>query len=418
MKFTIRPLFDANNGRKISSLRVNCGELSNKVKKLLQGGAEVDIQLPNPFLLVLDIGRGQFREELELPMPLSGDRGKGRISRNSYWMDYTAPVAELNTLTKRPDMVFPLGLTSTGITLDNLHYISPDVLPILDIEINKNVSWLVFHTTPKSTMSGSEYAEFEKTDIMSQSARVRFKHSLSDIIWHCTGFQDSRKSMVFSITKSIYLLVTAVRMDISNQTFFLDAAVVPFADEIPTRNSQSRRDIIAITGSDSALKVWRHVLPAFAERCREWKHKSTCEYQTHGKVPLSTGPGERFMCDCGLGVFPTHYFRNLKGWQDIAKSATRVAIPICFASPINQDSRIGIGPTSVADRFAGLTVNDIEVIKGTCFTCGAESKSDGKALMKCAACKVAEYCSAECQKADWKAHKGICKQLEELNGQV
>jgi splicing suppressor protein 51 len=32
-------------------------------------------------------------------------------------------------------------------------------------------------------------------------------------------------------------------------------------------------------------------------------------------------------------------------------------------------------------------------------------------LKKCAKCKTADYCSRECQKADWKAHKKVCSQL-------
>ena len=42
-----------------------------------------------------------------------------------------------------------------------------------------------------------------------------------------------------------------------------------------------------------------------------------------------------------------------------------------------------------------------------CFQCG-DTKSDTD-VKKCSRCKVAIYCSAECQKADWKRHKnGEC----------
>jgi hypothetical protein len=33
---------------------------------------------------------------------------------------------------------------------------------------------------------------------------------------------------------------------------------------------------------------------------------------------------------------------------------------------------------------------------------------DGTLLMKCKECKVAYYCSKECQVADWKSHKKMC----------
>lgn len=44
-----------------------------------------------------------------------------------------------------------------------------------------------------------------------------------------------------------------------------------------------------------------------------------------------------------------------------------------------------------------------------CEGCGKGEREDGKALLQCAKCKNARYCSAGCQKAEWKKHKKECK---------
>jgi hypothetical protein len=47
-----------------------------------------------------------------------------------------------------------------------------------------------------------------------------------------------------------------------------------------------------------------------------------------------------------------------------------------------------------------------------CATCNATSRSDGKALMRCSACRGVSYCSGACQKQDWGRHKGACRRVE------
>lgn len=46
-----------------------------------------------------------------------------------------------------------------------------------------------------------------------------------------------------------------------------------------------------------------------------------------------------------------------------------------------------------------------------CHVCKEIAKS------KCSACKVVWYCSPECQKGDWKAHKPLCNVDEFLHAQ-
>lgn len=44
-----------------------------------------------------------------------------------------------------------------------------------------------------------------------------------------------------------------------------------------------------------------------------------------------------------------------------------------------------------------------------CAICSKQKTLEGKPLFKCAACHAADYCSKNCQKADWKHHKVACK---------
>ncbi|KAK1967399.1 hypothetical protein LY78DRAFT_746483 [Colletotrichum sublineola] len=50
--------------------------------------------------------------------------------------------------------------------------------------------------------------------------------------------------------------------------------------------------------------------------------------------------------------------------------------------------------------------------RGRCAGCGKGEGTDGGALKSCTACGVARYCGKECQKEDWKTHKGDCKVLK------
>ncbi|CAG9568823.1 MYND finger domain-like protein [Leishmania major strain Friedlin] len=44
-----------------------------------------------------------------------------------------------------------------------------------------------------------------------------------------------------------------------------------------------------------------------------------------------------------------------------------------------------------------------------CFHCHKGARGAATVpLQRCSRCKVAKYCSVECQKADWKVHKQVC----------
>ena len=55
--------------------------------------------------------------------------------------------------------------------------------------------------------------------------------------------------------------------------------------------------------------------------------------------------------------------------------------------------------SKVNDQILSYTTNG----RKDCFRCGKENCN-----LKCANCKVARYCSKECQKLHWKHHKKVC----------
>lgn len=50
-----------------------------------------------------------------------------------------------------------------------------------------------------------------------------------------------------------------------------------------------------------------------------------------------------------------------------------------------------------------------------CTGCGKAGAADAP-LQVCAGCRADKYCSRECQRADWKVHKGVCRALQGVKG--
>ena len=55
--------------------------------------------------------------------------------------------------------------------------------------------------------------------------------------------------------------------------------------------------------------------------------------------------------------------------------------------------------------------NSIDEFDKICNHCLNSNNMEGMQQKKCSGCKLVYYCSEECQKADWKKHKHICKQF-------
>jgi len=63
----------------------------------------------------------------------------------------------------------------------------------------------------------------------------------------------------------------------------------------------------------------------------------------------------------------------------------------------------------------GSRINIVNI--GSCI-CGAHTRNGGKKLLKCSDCKIARYCSQDCQKKDWAEHKGPCKNAQKKENEA
>ena len=196
------------------------------------------------------------------------------------------------------------------------------------------------------------------------------------------------------------IFVTALRLDLASHGFVIDAQVLTISehtarnvgDTLTAINPETR--FIEFYGEEAV--AWKQLLPAFAERCRTWKHGQNCEYLAEKKIPLSIEHHGDPLCSCGKGKDVTPEFRKEEAWRSAIPYVTRIAIGPLYGVPsVEHVSGIVDGPVAA----------DPSEPEKRCQKCGGPGKPK---LLVCGRCKGASYCSADCQKADWKTHKGTC----------
>lgn len=105
-------------------------------------------------------------------------------------------------------------------------------------------------------------------------------------------------------------------------------------------------------------------------------------------------------------------YRTLVFFRDSEVSAHKIAVKRDSARFMKQytgQRPVNATPTyhgPGGNRSAQQMIDDAD----QCATCGKAESLVGR-LKKCAVCHKTHYCSRECQKADWKKHKKICKTL-------
>lgn len=421
--------FSANldSSSRVASITGHIDIVSAEGKKLLADKAAVEVRQLSPFIFEVILGTRNLVEELHFPIPVVQDGSKTRIARTSAYIEIVAPVASPETAQSLNDWIFPTALGVSSSTRSpgqsipatlNISHLNLDKLPIIDASDKQSLSFLT--TLASWTFSIRERKLRDQTVGSNQgglapSARLNFKESLFTMFMLASGLQGGQTGL-FAInhpTKGgihMLIFVSAIRLDGASGSIALDAAVIPFTVGL-IKSGQLESFLLilrtleccTVTVDDEELLLWKKVIPALVERCRNWTHTTECEYNQPGAtIPLSTKEGAQVICSCGAGKLPDNFI-SLPDWDTAAKFATRLAISPTFAVPFVEK------------------VVDLEVLKGMatsatadqgqrCRSCGARKAKSGATLKNCMRCLKVQYCSVECQKKDWKKHRMECEE--------
>ncbi|KAK1673983.1 MYND finger [Colletotrichum godetiae] len=418
--------FTANASQRQDRIETITGHLdilSAKGKKLLADKLPITLSQVSPFTIDVVFGEKELVCPLTFPTPIDASKAKTRIARTSAYVEIIAPFAEPSsdpeTNTVLTDFVYPTqlarGLSNTPADLNTPH-LNLDRLPIINVAKKDGLPFL--NTLLSFEFSIRERALRERINAsrldLAPSPRVNFKESIFTMAMLSTGQQGGQTGL-FCLNHpdrgGIHMLffVSALRLDAASATVVLDAAVLPFTLPIikkvePFLLLLRELEMASVTVNDEELILWKKVLPALAERTRTWNHKSSCEYRKAGAtIPLSLEPSEPVLCSCGRGQLPENFI-GLPEWDTASKYATRIAISPTFAVPFVEE----IVDTN---KYKDFRANGTAPPEERCTNCG-KAATNGVALKKCMRCLGAKYCSVDCQKEDWRKHRGECKESE------
>ena len=384
--------------------------LSKSVKSNLTGGAIVETVQVSPDTIGVAIGKSGPNFHLLFPVPVLRSRSKSRIARKSSYVEVEAPMADPRDGDGFANFMCPMFPSKDGPVVWNMPRLALDRLPILNTSKKEEFGWLTPHTSlmmsSRERHLRDQFMAFSTTN--HKDARVDLKDSLFSMFMHFSGVQ-GQQARVFGINNPddggfhILIFVSGLKLDLANRTVVLDAAILPLHNSLlrkikPFLVKVTEIGLCNIKVNNEELKLWKQILPAWVERCRQWQHRSTCKYLTENKIPLSIEHGENPLCSCSEGTLPKNYTFDIPRWDLAAKYAVRAAISPLFSVPFVEQSFEGKKAT---DSTAGT--------KTGCESCGKSGSGDGgKGLSQCSRCQAVKYCSVECQRRDWKRHKMDC----------
>ena len=231
------------------------------------------------------------------------------------------------------------------------------------------------------------------------------KGTIYTILGSAAGVQQHR-SRVFGLSVKgnvdTIIFVPTLRHDLASHTLVADAYVLPLNQDLLRKVEKTLAaivgEILRVELWGDEVAAWKQFLPALAERCRMWKHGPNCEFLAKKSIPLSLEHGNDPLCSCGKGKDVSAAFLEENTWESAAPFVTRIAIGPIFGIPYAES--VGGIKDKVVQQLEKEERGD------KCARCGGPGKSK---LLVCGACKSISYCSAGCQREDWKKHRLGCK---------
>ena len=185
---------------------------------------------------------------------------------------------------------------------------------------------------------------------------------------------------------------------------------------LPLRNSPSGSPVLLISALDQSIAD-RFVAEEDSETEDIWEEFSSSFFRDESMKTLSVNTEE--------AAALLRYVLRLNSTQVIPTAWQEENLPLgkhspvltTFLSPLYLDNPFGIDEEDEDSDDEKEQLRQFEAMLGVptfnpnrCARCGIQSSDT---LKRCSKCKMAYYCTAECQREDWKKHKIACKLLEQ-----
>lgn len=365
-------------------------DVIGKAGQILRDGATVTVSQQSPSTLT--IAFSNVRIPCSFPFPVIEQDTKVRVSRKSGSLEVITPLVTNSNRGFFRSHPFPIVRQQFEPRIQSpfLPYI--DFRKLQKFDISDKTAELQLHLN--SMFSDAENATKSTTGQFDSLGCL--KDSICRMLLS--------PSRVFRIRERIpgsavfVFFIAGFHFDFNSQSIVVDAYVKclpPVPGVHPSISALISPTPNEYWISDRDMNFWRSVLPALAERCRDWEHTPQCEYLgSERQEPLGS------LCSCGHGKIAEDFPES---WKRDASDVTRIAISPLFPLPYIESTQSPAPQTTEISNSVNENTDPAMDKKPRCRVC---QKQPAKS---CARCRDAAYCSRECQVKDWKEHKKHCR---------